>query len=250
MCSVVINHRGMAMNRDWLLCDFHIHSTFSDGELTVSEIVDLFGEKGFDVINISDHICDSETLNRHDRMREDPHCVRPDAFHSYLEHLWNEARRAWERYHMLLIPGMEITNNTDGYHILAIDAKEYVEPGQEVQIIADEVHRQGGIVVAPHPHRGSVTGSGELMYLWDNHDRFRNVFDAWEVANRDDIFNVVGLKKFNYIANSDFHMKRHLYSWKTLLRCEKNAEAVKAELRSNRGVAIYLFRQDKVLFDG
>jgi hypothetical protein len=39
------------------------------------------------------------------------------------------------------------------------------------------------------------------------------MFDAWEVANRDDLFNVVGLKKFNYIANSDFHSPRHLRVW-------------------------------------
>jgi hypothetical protein len=65
------------------------------------------------------------------------------------------------------------------------------------------------------------------------------------VANRDDLFNVVGLKKFNYIANSDFHSPRHLYSWKTLLRCEKNVEAIKAATGSNHGLAIYLFRPDK-----
>jgi len=53
----------------------------------------------------------------------------------------------------------------------------------------------------------------------------------------------VGLKKYNYIANSDFHRREHLYSWKTLLRCEKNVEAVKEAIVRNEEVAIYLMRK-------
>jgi hypothetical protein len=83
------------------------------------------------------------------------------------------------------------------------------------------------------------------MFLWKHHETFKALFDAWEVANRDDLFNVVGLKKFNYIANSDFHEKRHLYSWKTIIGCAKNGEAVKSAIRRNEAVSIYLFREDK-----
>jgi predicted metal-dependent phosphoesterase TrpH len=230
---------------NWLLCDFHIHTSFSDGELSLEEIVRLYGENGFDAIGISDHIADRRWLERCAVKNERPRAVQETDFSKYLQSLWRAAREAWEKYGMLLIPGTEVTNNSDGYHVLAIDIKDYVEPGMRVEDIAQAIHDQGGIAVAPHPHRGSLDGSGQLMYLWDNHERFVTVFDAWEVANRDDLFNVVGLKKFNYIANSDFHSPRHLYSWKTLLRCEKNVEAIKAAIRSNHGVAIYLFRPDK-----
>jgi predicted metal-dependent phosphoesterase TrpH len=35
----------------FLLCDFHIHTTWSDGRLRVAEVVDLYGSTGrFDVI--------------------------------------------------------------------------------------------------------------------------------------------------------------------------------------------------------
>ena len=44
------------------------------------------------------------------------------------------------------------------------------------------------------------------------------------------------------VANSDFHKPKHLYSWKTLLRCEKGWPAIKAALRSNVNVALTLFR--------
>ena len=168
-------------------------------------------------------------------------------FNDYLHTLWGEARRAWEEFGMLLIPGVEITKNTKGYHILAIDIKKYIEPGLPVEEIADRIHAQGGIAIAPHPHRGALDGTQQLMYLWNNHEKFTPLFDAWEMANRDDLFNVVGLHKFNYIANSDFHEKRQLYSWKTIVGCDKNVEAVKQALRKNDAVSIYLSREGKVL---
>ena len=46
------------MNGNWLLCDFHIHTDFSDGALPLREVIDLYGGKGFDVIGVSDHIAE------------------------------------------------------------------------------------------------------------------------------------------------------------------------------------------------
>ena len=41
----------------FLLCDFHVHTQWSDGKLSVREVVDLYGSTGkFDVIAITDHI--------------------------------------------------------------------------------------------------------------------------------------------------------------------------------------------------
>ena len=41
----------------FLLCDFHVHTQWSDGKLSVAEVVDLYGSTGkFDVIAITDHI--------------------------------------------------------------------------------------------------------------------------------------------------------------------------------------------------
>lgn len=31
---------------NWLLCDFHIHTSFSDGEFPLQDIVRLYGENG------------------------------------------------------------------------------------------------------------------------------------------------------------------------------------------------------------
>ena len=235
------------MNSNWLLCDFHIHTNLSDGSLPLKEVVDLYGSKGFDAISITDHILDDGSKERTLALGEKPYAIDRDDFQDYLHVLWSEARRAWETYGMLLLPGTEVTNNTGGYHILAVDIKEYIDPSGSVEAVVEAIHAQGGIAIAPHPHRGMLEGTRELMHLWDNHERYVRLFDAWEVANRDDLFNVVGLKKFNYIANSDFHERRHLFSWKSLIHCAKNPEAIKAELRNNNGVSIYLFREGKEL---
>ena len=41
----------------FLLCDFHVHTQWSDGRLSLREVVDLYGRTGrFDVIAITDHI--------------------------------------------------------------------------------------------------------------------------------------------------------------------------------------------------
>ncbi len=226
----------------WLLCDFHIHTRpWSDGEEQLGTVVDLYGQNGFDAICITDHVTDSEY-----RLSCPDMSIDPADFGIYLEHIWQERRRAWEQYRMLLIPGSEITNQTRGYHILGVDIKAYIDPDLEVEAIIEEIHRQGGIAIACHPHRRDSDGANapdNSQHLWNNHARFSDLFDAWEVANRDDLFNVVGLKKYRYIANGDFHSARHLYSWKTLLRCGKNVEAIKQAIRENNNVSLYLFRQ-------
>ncbi len=169
--------------------------------------------------------------------------MRKDKFKEYLCILWREAERAWKEYNMLLIPGAEVTNNHKWYHILALDVKGYIDPTLSVEEIVKRIHDQQAIAVACHPDLKKGEDKNLSWYLWKNHEKYRNLFDAWEVANRDDLYNVIGLKKLNYIANSDFHESRHLYSWKSLIESEKNTEAVKSAIRENKNIAIYLFRK-------
>jgi predicted metal-dependent phosphoesterase TrpH len=229
----------------WLLCDFHIHTDLSDGSLPLREVVDLYGQNGFDVIAITDHIMDRKTREGPEGAEMDRYTLWEEDFDAYLQTLWQEAQRAWETYNLLIMPGVELTNNTDDYHILALDVKKYIEPGSPVESIIEQVHGQGGVAVACHPHHKYSDTTHSSLYLWERYDQYAPLFDAWEVANRDDLFNVVGLKKSNYIANSDFHELWHLYSWKTLIHADKNTEAVKQAIRKNRNIAIHLFRKEK-----
>ena len=41
----------------FLLCDFHVHTHWSDGRLSLREVIDLYGRtQKFDVIAVTDHI--------------------------------------------------------------------------------------------------------------------------------------------------------------------------------------------------
>jgi len=53
-----------------------------------------------------------------------------------------------------------------------------------------------------------------------------------------------------FIAGSDFHKPKHLISWKTLLFCEKDPEAIKECIRKNQDVSITLYRDHRFGMEG
>src|ERR1700754_1946149 len=94
----------------FLLCDFHVHTTWSDGVLDVREVIDLYGATGkFDVIAITDHILMKKDLlaraGRIATLGQRAFGVREDNFQAYLEDVRREAARAQKAYGMLVIPG-------------------------------------------------------------------------------------------------------------------------------------------------
>lgn len=227
-----------------LLCDFHIHTKYSDGSVDLRRTVDLFGQAGFDAIAITDHVVNGDNpigkLAHRFRLS-----VTRDNFNEYTEKIKHEAERAWDKYGMLVLPGVEISKNylssDKSAHILIIDIKDFIPACLNYEQIFLGAKQQGALVIACHPHHMSDM-SRETLFLWNNRDKYAKYIDAWEIANRDDVFNVISLKKYPYIANSDFHRARHLYSWKTLLNCEKDIESIKQCIKHNKGVAITLFR--------
>jgi hypothetical protein len=236
----------------FLLCDFHIHTQWSDGSLSVAEVVDLYGSTGkFDVIAITDHVLMKKDLlaraGRIATLGRRNFGVREDDFDAYLDDLREQADRARRQYDMLLVPGVEITQNRirgkKNSHIIALDVTKYISADQPADDILRAIRRQNALSIACHPHH-RTTRRIEIStcYLWDHRDELADLVDVWEAANRDDLFSVTSLKHFPYVANSDFHKPKHLYSWKTLLRCEKSWPAIKQALRSNVDVALTLFR--------
>ncbi len=228
-----------------LLCDFHIHTTYSDGSVDLRRTVDLFGQAGFDVIAITDHVVNGESTYGKiaNRFR---FSVSEENFEDYLTHIRDEAKRAWDKYGLLVLPGVEITKSSfssdQSAHVLLIDIKAFVSATWEFEKIFLEAKKQDALIIACHPHHTSELMVIDTLYLWNNRQKYARYIDVWEIANRDDVFNVISLKKYPYIAGSDFHRARHLYSWKTMLNCEKEIAAIKQCIRYNRGVAITLFR--------
>ena len=111
--------------KKWLLCDFHIHTKFSDGELDIYEVIDLFGSDGMDVIAITDHVFDTQH----------PHSLKMIAegksvkdFQGYFSKIEEASNYAFKKYGLLVIPGLEICNYIYDYHILAIDVSYAIDP--------------------------------------------------------------------------------------------------------------------------
>ena len=112
-----------------LLCDFHIHTLYSDGVLPLPKVVDLFGRSGHDVIAITDHI-----VNRDSGLGKIAHGIRhslnPESWKRYRDEIDREARRAWETYGMVVFPGAEMTRNTihrdTSVHVLALGLDEFL----------------------------------------------------------------------------------------------------------------------------
>jgi len=236
----------------FLLCDFHVHTRWSDGRLSVREVIDLYGQTGrFDVIAITDHILmERDLLKRAGKLmslgrRE--YSVTEERFDDYLADIEKEGLRARRLYDLLVIPGAEITQNhirsKKNSHIVALNIRKFISADQLAQDILREIRRQKALSIACHPHHRTTTRLEiGTCYLWDHRKSLVELVDVWEAANRDDLFSVTSLKHYPYVANSDFHKPKHLYSWKTLVRSEKNWDAIARALRANVDVALTLYR--------
>ncbi|MEZ4872032.1 MAG: PHP domain-containing protein [Bdellovibrionales bacterium] len=134
------------------LCDFHIHSTFSDGEMTIPELVDLYGSRGFGAIAITDHLCETEGLLGLSAWVLDRTLTKQN-FSAYLDLIRKEAHRAWKQFGMLVIPGVELTKNSfrheDSAHIVALGISSYIDPNLSIEKICSLIRSQGEWLLLP-----------------------------------------------------------------------------------------------------
>jgi processive 1,2-diacylglycerol beta-glucosyltransferase len=230
-----------------LLCDFHIHTNYSDGKLSVPEVVDFYGRLGFDCICVTDHLADPRRLIGK-LARLSNMTVSESQLDEYFDVLARERVRAWRKYNMLVLTGIEF--NKDGYtkkssaHLLGIDLKAPIPSTLSITETIAHIHAQGGLAVASHPHIMKSEWGKDTLYLWENVEKYAPLLDAWEIANRNNIFDCVGNRRLPFLGNSDFHKPKHIYSWKTLLYCEKNPDSIKECIRRNEHVSITLYRED------
>lgn len=244
------------MNPDDLLCDFHVHSTESDGALSPIEVVRLYGDQGFDVISITDHVYGPEEFLGQMARRIWPSrknfIVTEEDFPSYLVALEEVREVAWREYRMLLIPGAEICRDRPfkpsyGIHIVVIDIQEYISPElPPLEILKQAREEQGAVTVVAHPYsywRHLLDPVRGTLYGLRNKNELSPFVDAWEIA--------VGKRKYHNIANlqgallgaSDLHVLADLGGWKTIITgCEKDKESIKEALRKNRGVRPFFFK--------
>src|SRR5262245_38980265 len=100
----------------FLLCDFHVHTRWSDGRLSVIHMIHLYVRTGrVDAIAITDHILmKRDMLARAGKLASLGYrdfSVTPQRFDQYLAEIAHEAERARRLYDLLVIPGAEVTQN-------------------------------------------------------------------------------------------------------------------------------------------
>ena len=152
---------GNGSHAQMLLCDFHIHTNYSDGKLSVPEVVDFYGERGFDCICITDHLADPKRLLG--KLSELSNMtLAQEQIGEYFAVVERERQRAWRRYKMLVLTGIEF--NKDGYtrktsaHLLGIDLKAPISAALDIPEIIEKIHRtrRAGRRVASAHHEKRV----------------------------------------------------------------------------------------------
>jgi len=222
-----------------LLCELHAHTRWSDGALTLPELVDLYGQNGFDVLAVTDHV-----VRRDDPWvpPEGPACGVHAANHAdYLAEIDDQAERARRDYGLLLLPGLELTYNDPdpsvAAHAVAVGCRAFVGVDDGLDIALARARDAGAALIAAHPYSQEAgdhsPARATTRFSRDWRELMPHV-DRWELFNRYELFGWVAERGLPAVANGDFHQPEHLHGWKTLLPCSKNAEAVVHYLRSRR----------------
>lgn len=136
-----------------LICDFHLHTVFSDGEVWPSVRVDEAWREGLDAIAITDHL---EYL---------PH--KEDIRTNY-NRSWKIAQKYSIDKNVLVIPGTEITKGMPPGHFNALFIKDASTILNDDYLVAIEAAAsQGAFVMWNHP--GWKAQQPDSTRWWDEH---------------------------------------------------------------------------------
>jgi len=69
-----------------------------------------------------------------------------------------------------------------------VDLKAPINPALDFVEIIAQTQRAGGLAIAAHPHVMKSEWGKNTLYLWENQEVFAPIIDAWEIANRNNIF--------------------------------------------------------------
>lgn len=225
------------------LADFHLHTNKSDGRLSLHELVDLYGERGFGAIGITDHLC--ERVSIIGKAARYLGCsLTEDNFAAHMDEIREEGERAWRQYRMIVLPGFELTKNSisnhRSAHVLGLGISSYVDPNADIVDLCRGIRAGGGLSIAAHPV-STRRLEKQTYHLWDRRHELAPEFDAWEVASGPHLFPEVLHSGLPMIANSDLHVPNQINSWKTVLECERHPEAILDAIR-RQDVRFFFYR--------
>jgi len=218
-----------------LLCELHAHTTWSDGDLSITELVDVYGGAGFDVLCVTDHVGRSEAEWHDPRWR----IAGEDEYEEYLAEIEREAWRAEIEYDLLLLPGLELTYDdrdpTLAAHAVAVGLRSLVSLDRGLEPALVDARAAGAALIAAHPYTPAAAavvdrGTGRWAAAGQ---ALSDLVDRYELINRRDIFPWVAEAGLCGVACGDFHRPEHLHTWKTLLPCAASETAIVSYLRSS-----------------
>lgn len=138
----------------------HVHSTYSDGELSLPQLVQFFKKHGFNFLCITDHHTDPSgphhlTGQQYEQLVQECHAVSSQEF--------------------VCIPGLEFATDQD-LDILGIGLTEIIQKW-DIQSLVPEIRKQGGIAILSHPSRNdfsfdmrSVSQRVDGAEIYNSHD--------------------------------------------------------------------------------
>ena len=156
--------------------DLHLHTNFSrDGVSSPKEVVEAAIKNGVDIICVTDH--------------------------GEIKGAVEAARYAFDK-NLLVIPGIEILSKSGD--ILGINIKKIIPNGLSAKETIEEIHRQGGIAIIPHPFQwpnGAFLGGEEELLLADAIE----IFNANSLNFTNKAFEFVTKNELPFSAGSDAH---------------------------------------------
>ncbi|MEM8487238.1 MAG: Sb-PDE family phosphodiesterase [Bacteroidota bacterium] len=223
-----------------LLCDFHIHTVFSDGSVWPNIRVQEAIRDGLDAISLTEH------LEYQPHINDIPH---PDRNRSH--HIATEVA---EGHDLIVIQGAEVTRDMPPGHSNAI----FITDANKLMMddpfdVFREVKRQGGFVFWDHPNWTAQRADG-VATLTDMHRQLieEGLLHGIEVVNdhtySDEALAIAYAHNLTVVGTSDIH---GLVDWQyevpegghrplMLVFAEERSEAgIKAAMQTGRTAAYY-----------
>ena len=202
-----------------MAADFHVHAFPGDGALPRWELAREASRRGLHAIVISNH---NQTLAPK---------IMPGLF---------SGRRGEGPRLPLVIPSQEVT--TPRFHLVAAGITRTVDWRLPDLEMADDIHAQGGVIIAAHPVAGYWKGSDALLARLDGAEVAHPLTQGRLTGREELTAFFTRARAVNPevapIGSSDFHMVAPLASNRTYVFAQSvSSEGVLDAIRAGRTVA-------------
>lgn len=219
-----------------LICDFHLHTVFSDGLVWPTVRVDEAWVQGLDAIAITDHL---EYL---------PH---KEDIHTNYNRSWQIAKSYAKGKDLIVIAGTEITKEMPPGHFNALFIKDAAPIlNEDFKKSIREAANQGAFIMWNHP--GWKAQQPDTMKWWDEHTYLyeKGWLHGIEVVNYDEFYpGAVDWaldKGLSIMGSSDYHGAFTITDFS--VETHRSLTLVFATERSEAGIRDALFNQRTCAF--